>query len=67
MYLSHHFDSVTHEQRDNEEVYHYGLYVAFLLYLCLENNQSMKNCYQVQTRVISYTNLNKAISTQVTS
>ena len=62
MYLNHQIDSVTHEQRDNEEVYHYRVYVAFLLYLCLQKYQSMKT-------VIRYpnANLNKATSTKVTS
>ena len=57
MYLNHHLDSVIHEQRDNEEVYHYRLYVAFLLYLSLQKYQSMKNCYQVPKYKLKQSNI----------
>ena len=51
------FDSVTHEQRDNEEVHLYRLYVAFLLYLCLQKKQSMKSCYQVPKYKLKQSNI----------
>ena len=60
MYLNHHLDSVTHEQRDNKEVYDYRLYVAFRLYLCLQKHQSMKNSYQVPKYKLKQSNIDKS-------
>ena len=57
MYLNHHLDGVTHEQRDNEEVYHYRLYMAFFLYLCLQKHESMKNCYHVPKYKLKQSNV----------